>query len=112
MRLEIFFFPTFQAELIDPALKGTLNVLSSCAKVPSLKRVVLTSSMASVMFNGKPLALDMVVDETWFSDLAFCEASKVHKCVDLFLLVISFQLSLGLFVFIFEWNSLCKFIIS
>ncbi|XP_057978580.1 phenylacetaldehyde reductase-like isoform X3 [Malania oleifera] len=41
-----------QAELIDPALKGTINVLRSCAKVPSIKRVVITSSMASVVFNG------------------------------------------------------------
>ncbi|XP_057978579.1 phenylacetaldehyde reductase-like isoform X2 [Malania oleifera] len=28
-----------QAELIDPALKGTINVLRSCAKVPSIKRL-------------------------------------------------------------------------
>ncbi|XP_058722028.1 cinnamoyl-CoA reductase CAD2 [Vicia villosa] len=57
-----------QAELIDPALKGTLNVLKSCAKSPSLKRVVLTSSMAAVAYNGKPRTPDVVVDETWFTD--------------------------------------------
>ncbi|KAM1263548.1 hypothetical protein ACFX2G_029151 [Malus domestica] len=66
-----------QAELIDPALKGTLNVLRSCAKVPSIKRVVITSSMAAVAFNGKPLAPDVVVDESWFSDVAVCEKSKL-----------------------------------
>ncbi|XP_035541105.1 cinnamoyl-CoA reductase 1-like isoform X2 [Juglans regia] len=66
-----------QAELIDPALKGTLNVLRSCAKVSSVKRVVLTSSMAAVAFNGKPLGPDVVIDETWFSDPAFCEKSKL-----------------------------------
>ncbi|GMN53642.1 hypothetical protein TIFTF001_022785 [Ficus carica] len=66
-----------QVELIDPALKGTLNVLRSCTKVPSLKRVVLTSSMASVSFNGKALIPDVVVDETWFSDPVFCEQSKL-----------------------------------
>ncbi|KAF2287390.1 hypothetical protein GH714_039804 [Hevea brasiliensis] len=38
------------AELIDPALKGTLNALNSCAKVPSIKWVVLTSSIAAVSF--------------------------------------------------------------
>ncbi|KAI3461117.1 hypothetical protein Pfo_017780 [Paulownia fortunei] len=43
-----------QAELIDPALKGTLNVLGSCAKTPSIKRVVLTSSIAAVAYDGKP----------------------------------------------------------
>lgn len=75
-----FLFPIFQAELLDPALKGTLNVLQSCAKVPSIKRVVITSSMASVMINGKPLKPDVVIDETWFSDPVFCEKEKV--CVD------------------------------
>ncbi|KAK8480219.1 hypothetical protein V6N11_045167 [Hibiscus sabdariffa] len=66
-----------QAELIDPALKGTLNVLKSCAKVPSIRRVVLTSSMASVVYNGQPLTPDVVVDETWLSDLRFCQENNL-----------------------------------
>ncbi|KAK3031103.1 hypothetical protein RJ639_036843, partial [Escallonia herrerae] len=65
-----------QAQLIDPAVKGTLNVLRSCAKVTSVKRVVVTSSMASVLMNGKPLRPDVVVDETWFSDAEYCEETK------------------------------------
>uniref|UniRef100_F6HBD5 NAD-dependent epimerase/dehydratase domain-containing protein n=1 Tax=Vitis vinifera TaxID=29760 RepID=F6HBD5_VITVI len=65
-----------QAQLIDPALKGTMNVLRSCAKVPSVKRVAVTSSMASVAFNGKPLAPYVLVDESWLSDPVFCEKSK------------------------------------
>ncbi|CAI0420728.1 unnamed protein product [Linum tenue] len=59
-------------DLIDPAVKGTLNVLKSCAKMPSVKRVVLTSSMASVVCNRKPLSAGVVIDETWFSDPEFC----------------------------------------
>ncbi|MBA0677989.1 hypothetical protein Goari_019358, partial [Gossypium aridum] len=66
-----------QAEMLDPAVKGTLNVLRSCAKVPSIKRVVITSSIAATVFNGRPLGPDVVVDETWFSDPAFCEKSKL-----------------------------------
>ncbi|KAL6311810.1 hypothetical protein AAG906_033286 [Vitis piasezkii] len=58
-------------ELIDPAVKGTLNVLRSCAKVPAIRRVVVTSSIAAVIYNGKPLTSDVIVDETWFSDPAF-----------------------------------------
>ncbi|KAB1224862.1 Tetraketide alpha-pyrone reductase 1 [Morella rubra] len=65
-----------KSELIDPAVKGTLNVLRSCAKVPSIKRVVITASVASVMFNGKPLTPDVVIDETWFSDTVRCEELK------------------------------------
>jgi nucleoside-diphosphate-sugar epimerase len=73
----VFIFSIFQADLIEPAVKGTLNVLKSCAKFPSVKRVILTSSMASVIFNGKPLTPGVVVDETWFSDSAFCVSNKV-----------------------------------
>ncbi|KAF9601750.1 hypothetical protein IFM89_022864 [Coptis chinensis] len=65
-----------QAELIEPAVKGTLNVLSSCAKTGSVKRVVVTSSMASVLYNGKPRSPDVTVGETWFSDQEFCKESK------------------------------------
>ncbi|XVF09705.1 hypothetical protein REPUB_Repub07fG0118300 [Reevesia pubescens] len=69
------------AEIIDPAIKGTLNVLRSCAKVPSIKRVVITASMSSVLYNGKPLTPDVVVDETWFSDPRFCEENKLWYMV-------------------------------
>ncbi|KAJ7949249.1 cinnamoyl-CoA reductase 1-like [Quillaja saponaria] len=65
-----------QAEVIDPALKGTLNVLRSCAKVPYIKRVIITSSMATIYFKGIPLLPDVTVDETWFSDPAFVDKSK------------------------------------
>ncbi|GLU03753.1 hypothetical protein SLE2022_209360 [Rubroshorea leprosula] len=60
-----------EALLIDSAVNGTLNVLKSCAKVSSIKRVVVTSSVAAVAYNGKPLTPDVVVDETWFSDADF-----------------------------------------
>ncbi|GLT78750.1 hypothetical protein SLA2020_502780 [Shorea laevis] len=66
-----------QAELIDPAVKGTQNVLNSCKKFPSVKRVVLTSSMAAVAYNGKPRTPDVLVDETWFSNPDFCRESKL-----------------------------------
>ncbi|KAJ9158828.1 hypothetical protein P3X46_024374 [Hevea brasiliensis] len=70
-----------EADLFEPAVKGTLNVLKSCAKVPSIKRVVITSSMTTVMFNAKPLSPDVIVDETWFSDRAFCEEKKIWYAV-------------------------------
>ncbi len=37
-----------QRELIDPAVKGTENVLLSANKTPSVKRVVITSSCAAI----------------------------------------------------------------
>ena len=66
----------FQAELLDPAVNGTLNVLRSCKKA-SIKKVIVTSSMAAVAYNGKPRTPDVVVDETWFSNAELCEKSQV-----------------------------------
>ncbi|CBI40601.3 hypothetical protein VitviT2T_020115 [Vitis vinifera] len=66
-----------QTELIDPALKGTINVLRSCSKVPSVKRVVVTSSMSAVEQNGKPLTPEVIIDESWFSDAVLCKESKL-----------------------------------
>ncbi|KAI5681503.1 hypothetical protein M9H77_02731 [Catharanthus roseus] len=64
-----------QAELVEPAVKGTLSVLRSCAKVQPIKRIVLTSSTAAIAFN-KQLKADVVVDESWFSDPSYCEEHK------------------------------------
>ncbi|XP_058764875.1 cinnamoyl-CoA reductase CAD2-like [Vicia villosa] len=66
-----------QAELIDPAVKGTLNVLKSCAKSPSVKRVVFTSSFATVVHDPRPKTPEVVIDETWFSNPDFCRESKL-----------------------------------
>ena len=38
-----------QRDLVDPAVKGTENVLSSANRTPSVKRVVLTSSVAAII---------------------------------------------------------------
>ncbi|KAK1369300.1 cinnamoyl-CoA reductase 1-like [Heracleum sosnowskyi] len=73
-----FSSPNPQADLVEPAVKGTLNVLQSCAKVPSIKRVVITSSTASVVVTGKPLTPDVVIDETWFSSPVLCEEQKLY----------------------------------
>ncbi|GJS45932.1 cinnamoyl-CoA reductase 1-like protein [Tanacetum coccineum] len=60
------------AELIDHALKGTLKVLGSCSKASTVKRVVVTSSVAAVAYNGRPRILEVVEDETWFFDQDIC----------------------------------------
>ncbi|XP_042061383.1 phenylacetaldehyde reductase-like isoform X2 [Salvia splendens] len=64
-----------QTQLIDHALKGTVN---SCIKSSTINRVVITSSIASVMFNHDSLNLsdDVIVDETMFSDPIFCREKK------------------------------------
>lgn len=42
----------YEKELVAPCYDGTLNVLETCSKAPSVKRVVLTSSTAAVL--GSP----------------------------------------------------------
>ena len=41
--------PDPQEQIIDVAVKGTQNVLDSVARTPSVKRIVMTSSIAAVM---------------------------------------------------------------
>lgn len=71
----------------------------SCTKFPSVRRVILTSSMSSVSFNGKPLNSDVTVDETWFSDPAYCESNKV--CVFSILLMQASVYNLMMVIYIY-----------
>ncbi|KAI3449980.1 hypothetical protein Pfo_006645 [Paulownia fortunei] len=66
-----------QEELIDPAVKGTLNVLGSCAKTSSVKRVILTSSEAAIAFNRTPRTSEAVIDETWWADPDYCRENQL-----------------------------------
>ncbi|XP_049347980.1 phenylacetaldehyde reductase-like [Solanum verrucosum] len=66
-----------QAELLDPAVKGTLNLLGSCAKAPSVKRVVLTSSIAAVAYSGQPRTPEVVVDESWWTSPDYCKEKQL-----------------------------------
>eukprot|EP00252_Welwitschia_mirabilis_P013768 TRINITY_DN3032_c0_g1_i1.p1 TRINITY_DN3032_c0_g1~~TRINITY_DN3032_c0_g1_i1.p1 ORF type:complete len:204 (+),score=29.87 TRINITY_DN3032_c0_g1_i1:96-707(+) len=62
-------------EMVEPAVKGTRNVLDACAAA-GVRRVVFTSSIGAVHMdpNRDP---DKVVDETCWSDLEYCKATKV-----------------------------------
>ncbi|WCL50133.1 SDR family oxidoreductase [Leptospira sp. GIMC2001] len=58
-----------QKELIDPAVKGTENILNSCNKFSSVKRVVLTSSVAAVMGDNidAQKSKDSILDESYWN---------------------------------------------
>jgi len=49
-----------QTDLVDPAINGTLAVMKACAKEPSVKRVILTSSMAAITDSPKGLLTEQV----------------------------------------------------
>ncbi len=45
----VFHFEDPRRDLLDPAVKGTLNVLEAAANARTVKRVVVTSSFAAMM---------------------------------------------------------------
>ncbi|PON75177.1 NAD(P)-binding domain containing protein [Parasponia andersonii] len=69
----------YHAEILKPAIDGTLNVLRSCRKNPFLWRVVLTSSSSTTRarddFDPK-----IPLDESSWSSVELCERLQ-HKTV-------------------------------
>lgn len=66
-----------QAELVEPAVRGTLHVLEA-ARAVGARRVVVTSSISAMVPNpGWPSAHPgEPVDERSWTDITFCEARK------------------------------------
>ncbi|KAK9832246.1 hypothetical protein WJX74_004118 [Apatococcus lobatus] len=55
-----------QKDLVDPAVKGTENVMRSVAKASGVKRIVLTSSVAAMRGGaGAPQNGSMYTEEDW-----------------------------------------------
>lgn len=65
-----------QAKMIEPAVNGTRNVIDAAADAGSVRRVVLTSSIGAVYMDPRR-SPDEEVDETCWSDLEFCQSTKV-----------------------------------
>ncbi|XP_042510762.1 dihydroflavonol 4-reductase-like [Macadamia integrifolia] len=67
----VFFYKN---EVIKPAVNGILNVLRSCLKAKTIRRVVFTSSAGAVARQEKQLP---VYDESSWSDLEFIKKKKM-----------------------------------
>ncbi|KAG4384885.1 hypothetical protein GLYMA_13G355600v4 [Glycine max] len=61
-----------KSEILEPAVKGTLNVLRSCGKNPALCRVVLTSSSSTLRLRDD-FDPNTPLDESSWSSLEICE---------------------------------------
>ncbi|KAJ0985887.1 hypothetical protein J5N97_004243 [Dioscorea zingiberensis] len=61
-------------ETIKPAINGVLNILKSCLKSSTVRRVIYTSSAGALAVDGqrKP-----VYDENCWSDVDFCKTNKM-----------------------------------
>ncbi|KAB5567998.1 hypothetical protein DKX38_001791 [Salix brachista] len=71
--------PEASVELIEPAVKGTLNVLRACDEA-KVKRVVVVSSVVSVYMNPS-LPEGQMMDENCWSDKEYCRATKNWYCL-------------------------------
>jgi len=80
-----FFTPKVdaEAELIRPAVEGTRNVLAAAVRTLSVRRVVMTSSVAAVYVSRKPA--DHFYTEADWSDLEHIRATKQHYAESKFL---------------------------
>eukprot|EP00249_Psilotum_nudum_P004871 c18353_g1_i5 orf=542-1309(-) len=65
-------------EMVEPAVKGTLNVLDASVE-QKVKRVIFTSSIGTVYMDPKRDP-DKVVDESCWSSLEFCKETKNWYC--------------------------------
>ncbi|KVH96076.1 NAD-dependent epimerase/dehydratase [Cynara cardunculus var. scolymus] len=64
-------------EILKPAIDGTLNVLSSCKKNPSLRRVVFTSSSSTLRVRDDFDPKKVTIDESSWSSVEFCERLNI-----------------------------------
>ena len=67
-----------QAQFLDPAIKGTMNVLQAVQKA-KVKRVVLTSSISAITPSPNWPA-DVPKDENCWADLDYCRENGVIIC--------------------------------
>lgn len=64
-----------QKDLVDPAVRGTRSMMQACAGAPSVKRVVLTSSMAAI--TDEPES-DRVLTEADWNDKSTLERNPYY----------------------------------
>lgn len=70
--------------MIKPAIQGVINVLKSCLKSKSVKRVIYTSSAAAVSINNDSGTGRVMNEENW-TDIEFLREKKPFNWVITFL---------------------------
>ncbi|KAI5081564.1 hypothetical protein GOP47_0001307 [Adiantum capillus-veneris] len=73
-----FSFEDPYRDCIEPAIAGTVNVLKSCSKAPTIKRIVFTSSAASARFTQLEDIPEQRFDESSWTDVEMCVREKPH----------------------------------
>lgn len=72
----------WQTKLLDPCLKGSMNVLRACVRSrSSIRRVVMTSSCSAVRYDYSRSEFDPPLDESTWSNPDYCKDHKVGRNV-------------------------------
>ena len=72
-----------QSEVIKPTVNGALNIMRSCSKAKTVKRVIYTSTTGTIVIQQHPQS---EYDESFWTDVDFCKAQKmtgwvsIHTC--------------------------------
>lgn len=96
--------------MIDPCIKGTLNVLSSCSKA-RVKRVVLTSSCSSIRYRYDAQQVSPLNESHW-SDPEYCKhynvthfkSSMSNACSVTYMHIVSRHIHSGVNKFLFAYS--------
>jgi hypothetical protein len=97
-----------QAEVLSPAVKGTLNVLQACS-ANNVRKVIVVSSTAAVHFNPS-WPQGIIQDESCWSDKFFCTKSEVSNIISVSSHISTINFS-GLFSLPFIISSYCQLIL-
>ncbi|XP_042396030.1 cinnamoyl-CoA reductase 1-like [Zingiber officinale] len=66
-------------QVLEPAVRGTRNVINAAAEAGTVRRLVFTSSIGAVIMDPHR-GPEVVVDERCWSDLEFCKNTKNWYC--------------------------------
>eukprot|EP00250_Pteridium_aquilinum_P004712 c14914_g2_i1 orf=1-717(-) len=67
----------YPVEIIDNEVRGVLNVVEACANATSVRKLVLTSCLSSILWDRQYYSSGVVLDEKNWSDMDFCKKEKM-----------------------------------
>ncbi|MCO5572582.1 hypothetical protein L7F22_026338 [Adiantum nelumboides] len=67
----------YPVDIINNEVRGVLNVVEACSNASSVRKLVLTSCLSSVLWDRQYYSSEVVLDERNWSDIDFCRKEKM-----------------------------------